>query len=143
MSPVITWTIVCVICFIMEFITAGEMVTVWFALGALVTCVLSGLGLDLTWQIIIFLSVSAISMILVRPICIKALKNSEGKTDLDNIKNAKVKIIEPVLQDKMGTVKLNGIVWNCVSVDNQEIASGTNCEVVKIQGNTLIVKAIY
>ncbi|MBQ7306990.1 MAG: NfeD family protein [Clostridia bacterium] len=143
MSPIIIWTVVCVACLVFEFVTAGEFVTIWFALGAVVTVICSCFNANFTVRIIVFLSVSLASLIIIRPICMKALKKSEGNTNLDTIKGQKVRIIEPVLEDKMGTAKINDIVWNCVSENDEEIASGTVCTIVEIKGNKLVVKPNY
>ena len=143
MSPVIIWTIICVSCLIFEFVTIGEIVTIWFALGSFITCIAAALGANFTTRIIIFLSVSFISLLVVRPICVKALKKSKGDSSLNTSVGQTVRIIEPVLEDKMGTAKINSVTWNCISVNGEEIASGTVCVVVEVKGNKLVVKPNY
>lgn len=143
MPSIIFWTIICAGCLIFEFITVGDLVSIWFSLGALITGIVSLFVDNITVHVAIFVCFSAISMLLLRPICLKALKRTGGKTNLEAIMDKTVKIIEPILSDKMGTAKLEGVIWNCVTSDGEEVASGTICKVVEIQGNKLIVKPTY
>lgn len=143
MSSIIFWTIICAACLIFEFITVGDLVTIWFSLGALVTGIASLFIESVTVHVVIFVVFSALGMILLRPICIKALKKSGAKTNLEAIVDQTVKIIEPILSDKMGTAKLEGVIWNCITENGEEVASGTICKVIEIQGNKLIVKPTY
>ena len=140
MSPVIIWTILFAVFLFLEFLTPGDLITIWFSAGALVTCILAACGVNFTVRIICFLSVAFISMLLFRPLCIKFIKKNVGKQNLNTMVNLKVKTIEPVFEDKMGTVKIDGVVWSCTSEDGKEIASGTNCIVVEVRGNKLIIK---
>ena len=143
MSSVVIWAIICAGCLIFEFITVGDFVSIWLSLGALVTAIVSIFVEDITVHIVIFLAFSALSMILLRPICMKVLKKSGGKTNLDAIMDQSVRIIEPILSDRMGTAKLEGVVWNCITENGEEVASGTICKIVEIQGNKLVVKPTY
>lgn len=143
MSPILAWAIVCAFCLVAEFVTVGDFISIWFAFGALTTCIVSIFGISFSWQISIFVIISALSILLLRPVCVKALSKSQGKTNLDTIIDSKIKLIEPILTDKMGTTKIDGIVWSCISFDDSEIASGTICIILEIKGNKLVVKPIY
>lgn len=140
MPNIIIWAIICVACLIFEFITIGDFITIWFSLGAFVACILCNFYQNVTVQIIVFVVISCLALILLRPICLKSIKNSEGNTNLDLIKKSKVKIINPISSDKMGTAKLEGVLWNCVAESDTTIESGTLCDVVRIDGNKLVVK---
>ena len=64
------WIIVSILCLILE-LSSGDFFILCFAIGAAVAALLAGCGLSLTWQIIIFAVVSALSLLLVRPALVK------------------------------------------------------------------------
>ena len=66
------WVIISILCLILE-LSSGDFFLLCFAIGAAVGAVVAGCGLSLTWQIIIFALVSALSLLLVRPALIRKL----------------------------------------------------------------------
>ena len=74
------WGIVSAIALISEFLTS-HLVTIWFAIGGLVTLLVVALvpKLFVAWQILIFAAVSVLLLICLRKICAKYLTNSDKK----------------------------------------------------------------
>ena len=66
------WLIIAIVLVIIELLTAGFGV-VCFAIGAGFSALAAGLGLSLTWQIIIFVVVSLLTFIFLSPIALRFL----------------------------------------------------------------------
>lgn len=66
------WIIISIVCLILE-LSSGDFFIMCFAIGAAVSSLVAGCGLSLTWQIVTFAIVSALSLLLVRPALIKKL----------------------------------------------------------------------
>ena len=61
----VLWLAATAIFVIVEFITAFQLVTIWFAAGALCAMLVSFAGVDLFWQIFIFAMVSLVLLTVV------------------------------------------------------------------------------
>ena len=136
------WLAVFVIAFILEAITQ-DLVSVWFGLGALVCVCISGVT---EWwvQLIVFVVVSAIALIATRPIVKKILERNERKTNTDDYIGQHVKTISNVTKFDGGEVKLNGIIYTAILMEDsdEEILKDEVVEVVAIKGNRLVIKKI-
>ena len=76
------WGIVTALALVFEFIT-GDLVTIWFAAGGLVTLLVVALAPNLpwVWQAVIFAGVSAVLLVCIRKLCVKLLRNDTSKTN--------------------------------------------------------------
>lgn len=137
------WLAVAVLLAVVEVATT-QLVSLWFVIGAAVTAVCSATFLEgqLLWQIIIFIVVSAVALILTRPL-VKKLKNeNKVSTNSDrNIGKTGVVIVEINPSDGTGQVKIGTEKWSAKSVDGSVIKEGTNISVEAIEGVKLVVKA--
>ena len=136
------WLAVFVVAFILEAITQ-DLVSVWFGLGALVCVCIAGVT---EWwvQLIVFVVVSAIALIATRPIVKKILARNERKTNTDDYIGQHVKTISNVTKFDGGEVKLNGIIYTAILMEDsdEEILKDEVVEVVAIKGNRLVIKKI-
>ena len=136
------WLGVFVLSFILEAITQ-DLVSIWFGLGALVCVCISGFT---EWwvQLIVFVAVSAIALLATRPLVKKILDRNERKTNSDDYVGQKVKTITDVTKFDGGEVKLNGIVYTAILMDDSDetIEKDIVVEVVAIKGNRLVIKKI-
>jgi len=124
---------------IVEFITL-EFVSLWLAVGGLVALILAACGVGYEIQIIVMVAVSIACILGLRKITLKILNRNKDKTNSDLIIGVKTKLLEDITADNMGSVKINGIVWSCKTENDQNISSGDYVEIIKIDGNKLIVK---
>lgn len=136
------WLGVFVLSFILEAITQ-DLVSIWFGLGALVCVCISGFT---EWwvQLIVFVAVSAIALLATRPLVKKILDRNERKTNSDEYVGQKVKTITDVTKFDGGEVKLNGIVYTAILMEDSDetIEKDIVVEVVAIKGNRLVIKKI-
>jgi len=136
------WTAIIVVSLVIEFFTAGELVSVWFSVAGVISLILHALGASNLAQIIVFIIVSLTLIVLLRPICVKFLNRNKETTNTDTMINQNVKLLTDIKLDEVGTAKFNGIIWNCITIDNTEIPSNSIVQIVEIKGNKLIVKKI-
>ncbi len=135
------WLAVIAISIIIEIITL-DLVSVWFAFGAVVPFILSAIeGVGIEWQIAIFVVVSALLIIFVRKYAQKLLfKNMNTKTNVEALEGRKVRLLEDTDFEKNGSVKINDVVWTAISDDGKLIKQGSLVEIVKVDGNKLHVR---
>ncbi len=135
------WLAVIVLSMVVEFVTM-EMVSIWFVLGGLVALIMAGCGVSLVWQVIAMIVISAASMLGFRKLALKLLKKDNQATNLDRTFGQKTKLLTDITDDSLGTIKVNGLVYNAKSEDGSNIASGAEVELIRLDGNKYIVKEI-
>lgn len=125
------WAILSGIMAILEIIIPG-LVTIWFALSALIVMFLSNFIRDSLIQFLIFAVLSIIFLIFTRPVLRKYIE-LQRKTNFDSsMKGMDVKIervVDARKAEKEYEVKFKGSIWTGVS--EEMLSSG---EVVKIKG---------
>ena len=125
------WAILSGIAAILEIIIPG-LVTIWFALSALIVMFLSNFIGDSLIQFLIFAVLSIIFLIFTRPVLRKYIE-LQRKTNFDSsMKGMDVKVervVDARKAEKEYEVKFKGSIWTGVS--EEMLSSG---EVVKIKG---------
>ena len=141
----IFWLIILVAAVVIE-ISTINMVTVWFALGALTALLLDLLSVSLTIQIIVFFIVSILCFIVFISL-VKPRFSSEvtGKipTNADRILGQKAIVlyrINPL--ENIGQIQVLSQICSARSLDGNEIETDTLVEVVDISGVHAIVKSL-
>ena len=101
MNETLIWLGVIIVTAAIEAATAG-LVTIWFSIGGVFGMIASLCGLDTTWQIIIFLAASAITLLFTRPLVKDKLKMKKTKTNADMAVGQEGVVIEQI-DPVMGT----------------------------------------
>jgi len=135
------WAALAIIFALIEVFTFG-LTTIWFAIAAIVMVFLSLFKIPLPVQIVIFLIIASLLLIFTRPLAIKKLKLGKEKTNVDSFIGKHVPVIKAISEFEHGEVKLNGLIWAARSDNNAEIAVGTRCEVLRVEGVQLIVRPL-
>lgn len=135
------WLGIAVVLAIIE-VSTTQLVTLWFVIGAAATAVCSATFLkdQLVWQIVLFIAISAIMLILTRPLVKKLKANKPVSTNSDrNIGKSALVIsdIDPELG--VGQVRVGNEKWSAKSENGSVISKGTNVKVVGIEGVKLVV----
>ena len=136
------WLIAAIVLVILEIMTAGFGV-ICFAIGAAFSALVSGLGGNLTWQIVIFAIVSLLTFIFLRPVVIRFLdkKSKDVKTNADAIIGRKGVVSERIdAEQHTGRVAVDGDDWKAVSEDGSVIEKGVTVEIVKLDSIIVTVK---
>lgn len=133
------WLGVFVATMLIEFLTF-ELVSVWISVGAIVAMILAFCGASSEAQIITAVAVSIFCLLSLRKVTLKFLNRNKEKTNIDAAVGKIVKMETDCTEDKPGSAKYNGVVWTVVSSTKAEFKAGEHVEIVKIEGNKLIVK---
>lgn len=141
MEPnVLIWLIGIIGFIILEAVTY-QIVSIWFAIGALGGLITAWVGADFTMQMIVFAIISVIFLICLRPVSRKLMKHKGEKTNTDSLIGKEVLVTKTIdnLRGK-GEGKINGMLWTLRSTDDAKIAENEVAVVEKIEGVKLIVK---
>ena len=136
------WLIAAIVLVILEIMTAGFGV-ICFAIGAAFAALVSGLGGTLTWQVVVFVVVSMLAFIFLRPVVIRFLdkKSKNVKTNADALVGRKGVVSECIdAEQHTGRVAIDGDDWKAVSEDGSVIEKGVNVEIVKLDSIIVTVK---
>ena len=122
--------------------TTAELVSIFFAAGSLIALIVSFIpGVSWWIEIVVFVVISAASLLCLRPLMHKLLNREKRDTNVDEMIGKKGIMIKGCDELNYGEIKVNGVIWTAVSVEPKEaINQDEIVEIVAIQGNKLVVK---
>lgn len=136
------WATIFIVTLVVEIFTV-EMISIWFSLGSFVAFFLAlCTGLSETVQIFVFLIVSVLLLVCMRKICMKLLKNSKEKTNLELVVGTVQTLLTDITEDCAGEIKVNDIIWRAVSKDGSKIEAKSKVKILEINGNKFIVEKV-
>ncbi len=128
--------------------TAGEAVTVgltsiWFSAGSLAALICALLGGPLWLQIALFIVVSALCLLAIRPLAHKYLNTRVQPTNADRVIGAQATVTQDIdnLQGT-GAVNIAGMTWSARSEHDAPIPAGTLVRVLRIEGVKVYVEQV-
>lgn len=138
----IFWVFIVALSIATEAITT-QLVSIWFMVGGLFALIFSLFGLSLFIQVAVFVLVSVIMLILIRPFIKNILKFKVQKTNFDRLIGKIALVTEKIdnLEEK-GTVNIAGMDWSARSLTGENIQSGERVQIDSISGVKLIVHKI-
>lgn len=133
------WLVAVVLLAIIEIVTF-QLVAIWIAIAGVVALVADTLGCPIWIQFVIFIVVSAVLVILTRPICRKFLTVKRVNTNADR-HIGKIAVVSEDIDNlaQTGRAEISGIPWMARSADNSVIKAGESVRVERIEGVKLIV----
>jgi len=138
-TMIIFWAVAFGVFLIAEIATLTALVSVWFAVGALAALIAALCGLSFVWQMGIFVFVSAIVLIITRPL-VRKVQGRKYATNYELDIGKQAVVIEPINnQIGKGRVKLDGTDWSARSENGELIEEGTVVTVKMVDGAKLIV----
>lgn len=140
-KAIFIWLALLIVFLVIEVATVG-LAAIWMAGGSLAAMLAELIGLNIWWQIGIFIAVSFLLLIFTRPFAVKYINSNREKTNYEGIIGKVVRITETVNNYEMtGTAVVNGIEWTVrTEEDGQILNPGDLAKVMKISGVKLIVK---
>ncbi|MBR0508811.1 MAG: NfeD family protein [Clostridia bacterium] len=135
------WIALAVIFAIAEAISV-QLVSVWFALGALAAMFLSLFGVDNPGiQIAVFLGVSIAALVATRPLAKKLMQKRVQPTNADRSIGQTGRVTKEINNALgQGEVNLKGVIWTARSCDEDlVIPENTFVTALRIEGVKLIV----
>ncbi len=117
-----------------------SLVSVWFAVGALVAIVVALLGGSLILQVVLFLAVSILLLASLRTVVRKYINPGLVRTNTDSLIGQIGVVTTPVNNvAALGQVKINGMVWSARSSTGTPLPEGAQVRVDRIEGVKLFV----
>lgn len=140
MEPIM-WLILLACFLVVEAITVG-LTTIWFAGGALVAAIASGLGAGILIQWVLFLIVSLALLIFTRPMAVRYMNKCVPKTNVNSLIGERAVVIQKINNlEQTGQVRINDIEWMArTSSDEVTIPEHAIVTIEDVQGVKLIVK---
>ncbi len=140
--PAIVWLILLLAFAALEGITVG-LTSIWFAAGALAALIAALLHGPLWLQIALFLVVSILCLLAVRPLARKFVNTQVQPTNADRVIGAEGRVTEGIdnIQGK-GAVTIGGVIWTARSDSDEVIPAGCLVRVLRIEGVKVFVEPI-
>lgn len=120
-----------------------HLVSIWFAVGALIALLVSMLGGAVWLQITLFLVASCALLASLWPLVRKFLNPKLEKTNIDSVIGSTGLVTETIDNvTAVGQVKLGAMYWTARSTSGDPIAEGTRICVDKIEGVKVYVSPV-
>jgi membrane protein implicated in regulation of membrane protease activity len=118
-----------------------QLFSLWFAAGALASVVASLFGADPWLQIVIFVTVTAVSLLATRPLVRRLQRGKSSEpTNADRYVGRRAVVLEEIDNVKgTGLIKVGGQVWSARSEDGFAVPAGESVQTVSIQGAKMLV----
>ncbi len=138
----IVWLVLLLIFAGSEAITVG-LTSIWFAAGALAALAAALLGGPLWLQVALFLAVSILCLLAVRPLARRHLNSKVEATNADRAIGQEAQVTEDIdnIHGK-GAVTIRGVAWTARSEDGSPIPAGAMVRVLRIEGVKVFVESI-
>ncbi|MBQ4164260.1 MAG: NfeD family protein [Turicibacter sp.] len=133
------WLLIAVTFAVIETMTLG-IVSIWFAIGALVAMLVAFLVDSFIIQLLVFLAVSLILVATTRKVAMDKLKIGRTKTNIDELIGKEAVVIKAIEPYMAGEVKLDGKIWRAVSESKRVYQVDEIVVVLRIEGVTIITK---
>jgi membrane protein implicated in regulation of membrane protease activity len=137
---IVLWIFVMVCAVVLEASTMS-LVSIWFAIGAIVPIITAKIGFGIYAQTVGFLIASGLLVAFMMPLTRKYIKSKNNPTNADRIIGAEGVVIAGI--DEMegtGQIKVMGAVWSAKCEDGKILKEGTRVTVKRIEGVKAIVE---
>lgn len=133
------WLCIFVVLLALEIATIN-LVSIWFALGSLCAAFVSLLTDSMTIQIVVFLVVSTMVLLIMKPLVNKFGKPQFIPTNLDRVLGKTGIATEEIGPLQVGEVMVDGKKWSAIST--KKIKKETKVKVLSIDGVKLKVEEL-
>ena len=140
----IIWLSLFILSIIVEAMTT-ELVSFWFAGGALVSLILSFIpGVPFWVEIIVFVLASAFLLFALRPFVKRFLKRNSPKSNIEGMVHRISKLEEELTFLRPSKIYIGDVLWDVITEEKDLVLNkGALVEVVGVSGNKLIVKPYF
>ena len=117
------------------------MTCIWFAIGALAACVTSLITGNWIIQAVVFVVVTVVVLVILRPIAVKYINQKAEKTNVESMEGKVGKVLVEINNiNATGKILVDGMEWTARSKDGQIIKKDALVEIINIEGVKAIVK---
>ena len=138
---IIIWFVVIIVAALIEMNTM-DLSSIWFSVGALIAFILSLVGLKPIPQVVVFLVVSVILLVSLRPVAKNYFKTNVISTNSDRLVGKVAVCTKAIRPGDRGEVKIDGKIWLAVTSGEEDIQVNDKVQVLAIEGVKLIVDRI-
>lgn len=136
----ITWLALLVVFLVAEAACPVHLVSIWFAVGALVAMIIGLLGGPVWLQTVLFVLVSGVLLALLWPLVRKYMTPNLTATNVDSVIGSTGLVTAAIDNvEAVGQVKLGAMVWTARSTSGDPIPEGTCIRVDRIEGVKVFV----
>jgi len=116
-----------------------DLTSIWFAVGAFFALIIAIIwGDNVILQAVVFIIVSILLLLGLRPIFREYIRKNEIKTNADKLIGKTAICLKPIVDGERGEVKIDGKIWTAIS--HEDIQVDEKVEVLSIDGVKLVVK---
>lgn len=138
----ILW-LVLMVAFLAAEASTVTLISLWFAAGALAAMVVSLLGGAVWLQTAVFLAVSVVLLLALRPLVRKFITPKVTKTNVDSVVGSTGLVTAPIDNvSATGQVKLGAMYWTARSTTGDPIDAGVKVTVDRIEGVKVFVTPV-
>ena len=136
----LVWLIVIVAAIFVEAATP-TLVSIWFALGGLAALISAFFDAVPALQLLLFVFVSLSALALARPLAKRWLDPHIVPTNADRLLGTQCLVTETISSAFCaGTIYADGKTWTARSDNGESIPKGTQVEILRMEGVTVIVR---
>lgn len=136
----IVWLALLIIFAVAEAATVG-LTSVWFAIGSLGALVCALAGGNIWLQLGIFIVLSLVCLVALRPLAKKYLNNRVEPTNADRVIGQEARVTQDIDNIQgTGAVTIGGVTWTARSEHDTPIPAGAMVRVLRIEGVKVIVE---
>ena len=136
----IVWLALLIIFAVAEAATVG-LTSVWFAIGSLGSLVCALAGGNIWLQLGIFIVLSLVCLVALRPLAKKYLNNRVEPTNADRVIGQEARVTQDIDNIQgTGAVTIGGVTWTARSEHDTPIPAGAMVRVLRIEGVKVIVE---
>lgn len=141
MTATLFWVLAIILFAVVEGLTVG-LTSIWFAVGALASLLVSFFTDNLWIQAIVFLLVSFAALAAFKPLAARWFSpKGYQPTNADRIVGQEAVVTEEICNlESRGRVQVLGQQWSARSVDDQVIPAGTVVSIDRIEGVKVFVR---
>ena len=115
-----------------------------FGLGAVGAALGALAGLSPTWQLVLFIVVSVLALLFVRPFARRVSRATKNEVGIDRVIGQPAVVLEEIdpLRGK-GIVRVAQEEWRAQSHDGAIVPCNVEVKVIAVQGTRLIVEPVH
>ena len=136
----IVWLALLIIFAVAEAATVG-LTSVWFAVGSLGALVCALAGGNIWLQLGIFIVLSLVCLVALRPLAKKYLNTRVEPTNADRVIGQEARVTQDIDNIQgTGAVTIGGVTWTARSEHDTPIPAGAMVRVLRIEGVKVMVE---
>ena len=136
------WTAILIIAVVFEMLTP-QLVSIWFAAGAIIALVVTAFGVPIWVQVLVFAVSSLVLLLIIKPIVDKKTKAKESEVGLtvpaESLVGEEVVVTKDILVDSVGEIKASYDYYSAIS-EREEIKKGEKVKIIELRGNKVVVE---